>query len=491
MRRSLWLACLVAAAMCFCAVSPLEEGKMEAKIRFQKQQERVMMANALVEGGHGWLQAAEIYEELIIGSGPLGTIDSAEDRARILVNLATAYRSGLEWRKALLTSRKAMQEDPQLADGFLGEGQALMALGQHVAAAESFNKAGVLADKQGQAQIAHQALAAEAQCLLSAGSFTQSRTVLLALMKRERLSPDVLTIIASLFESLGELKAAKQARTKAQTAQRTPSHGPNHLHRSTKNSNPLHAEKMHAYTGNAKPAHAIDSDEETEEDVNASPEYVLHASDGYIRRNMPAKAIAILQPFTRRYPDHFMLRNSLALALTMTGQHEAAVRELEHALRLHPEDAVTIARLIHAKASLCDWRGRDALTRALSASLKSGQDCMSGLKGDCVEPVLTLYASLNAEETALVSHKACKTVQMSALALRSLPFTYVRSRSRLRVGYVTSDIRMHATSYLARSMFGMHDRKQLEVCITHTHMHMHTDMCGHTVLVYVHQSRSM
>ena len=52
-------------------------------------------------------------------------------------------------------------------------------------------------------------------------------------------------------------------------------------------------------------------------------------------------------------------------------------------------------------------------------------------------------------------------------ALHKTPYTYPQdlkiSGGRLRIGYVSSDFRDHATSHLMQSIPGMHDRSRVEV----------------------------
>lgn len=149
----------------------------------------------------------------------------------------------------------------------------------------------------------------------------------------------------------------------------------------------------------------------------------------------------------------------------MRGEHVGAAAQLEAALAIAPGDAVSLARLAAARAAVADWRGRAAAMRALRAALQRGEYCATGLKGDCVEPLLLLYLPLPTDAAADASARACACVAAAASASKDGLMAGPRpwGRGRLRVGYVTSDVRAHATAYLARSLLQMHRRAAVEV----------------------------
>eukprot|EP00960_Hanusia_phi_P062618 765214-Hanusia_phi.AAC.3 len=195
---------------------------------------------------------------------------------------------------------------------------------------------------------------------------------------------------------------------------------------------------------------------------NLSPEKALEQFDVLLGRESPRQAISVLERSVEQNPKNFPLHSSLSLAYSLIDEHLKAIQWGERALALVPHDAVVLSRLIFARGGICDWRGWDRSMRKLRNVIQNGYHCNTGLKGDCIEPLTMLYLPLSFEASLNVSKKACRCIQKIALD-QPVPMREVTGKTKIRIGYITSDIRAHATAYLSRSLFFFHNKAEFEI----------------------------
>ena len=121
-----------------------------------------------------------------------------------------------------------------------------------------------------------------------------------------------------------------------------------------------------------------------------------------------------------------------------------------------------LSSLIETKRRICDWNGIDELQRRLTSLVEAGQPA---------EPLLMHYVS---DDPALHLRNARGYWQrflqpMFAQHLPPTPFSHRRPTPagpelpRVRIGYLCSDFRNHATSHLIAEMIELHDRERLEI----------------------------
>ena len=132
-------------------------------------------------------------------------------------------------------------------------------------------------------------------------------------------------------------------------------------------------------------------------------------------------------------------------------------------LRLDPEHAEALAGLCHAKASMCDWRGRDEefarlmkiTERQIAVDERTGLTSFSALARP-LPPAMHL---------AIGRTWANENKREMAAWRKRLDFKFDRSRrhDRLRIGYVSQDFRNQAMGHLTRTMYGLHDRSEFDI----------------------------
>ncbi|VAH31544.1 unnamed protein product [Triticum turgidum subsp. durum] len=159
---------------------------------------------------------------------------------------------------------------------------------------------------------------------------------------------------------------------------------------------------------------------------------------------------------------------NLASAYKDSGHQEAAIASYKQALCLRPDFPEVTCNLLHTLQSVCDWENRDTMFREVEEIIRR-QIKMSLLPS--VQPFHAIAYPIDPLLALEISRKYA--VQCSLIASRfglppfvhppPLPVKAEGKHGRLRVGYVSSDFGNHPLSHLMGSVFGMHDRDNVEV----------------------------
>lgn len=192
-------------------------------------------------------------------------------------------------------------------------------------------------------------------------------------------------------------------------------------------------------------------------------------------------------------PRHLRARLGLALALAARGEVEAAREHITQAVAQDPQALAHYRSpfladlgseypsleprrvyLAIAYTRLCqgDWSQRretlDKLGHWLSAETAPGTPSTpnSPPLDDPDLPFAALAMDLAPTEQLALARQVAARLQA---AQPILPRYRRRPRQRLRIGYVSSDLRQHATGFLTRRLFALHDRERVEVYAYSTH----------------------
>ncbi|XP_047070815.1 probable UDP-N-acetylglucosamine--peptide N-acetylglucosaminyltransferase SEC [Lolium rigidum] len=159
---------------------------------------------------------------------------------------------------------------------------------------------------------------------------------------------------------------------------------------------------------------------------------------------------------------------NLASAYKDSGHQEAAIASYKQALCLRPDFPEVTCNLLHTLQSVCDWENRETMFHEVEDIIKR-QIKMSLLPS--VQPFHAIAYPIDPLLALEISRKYA--VQCSLIASRfglppfvhpsPLPIRAEGKHGRLRIGYVSSDFGNHPLSHLMGSVFGMHDRGNVEV----------------------------
>jgi protein O-GlcNAc transferase len=132
-------------------------------------------------------------------------------------------------------------------------------------------------------------------------------------------------------------------------------------------------------------------------------------------------------------------------------RYDAAYDAYNKALALNPDQERAMAPRIHAKMQLCDWTDLDAEFATLLSSLHKGM-----LVGDPF--------SLHCVPASPEDHFRCAEL-FTILPIDPKPlWTGTRYKhDRVRIAYLSSDLRNHAVGYLIAGALEAHDRSRFEI----------------------------
>lgn len=156
--------------------------------------------------------------------------------------------------------------------------------------------------------------------------------------------------------------------------------------------------------------------------------------------------------------DTLEFESSLAEALAKQGQYEAAVAIWERILEQIPSTPRgLLGALTASQRHLCDWRAWDERVPPLVKRIQDGE-------GDAIEPFNALaLPGLNANDLLRVvrayGQRYRGWMDRGPLHARGRRAAH----DRLRIGYLSGDLRDHATARLTAGVFELHDRERFEV----------------------------
>lgn len=185
----------------------------------------------------------------------------------------------------------------------------------------------------------------------------------------------------------------------------------------------------------------------------ASPDAQYNLGQALIRLGRTAEAADALEAAAAS-ADEPHIHEKLGDCRRQLGALEAAVRHYRRAVELADRRAggMLLSSLVETQRRLCDWSSIDALEAQLLA-------CAA--RGDPVEPLLLHYIADDpsiAKRNAVAYATTFLPADAAGPRYRHAP----RDRQRLRIGYLCSDFRRHATAHLMAELFEGHDRSQFE-----------------------------
>lgn len=199
------------------------------------------------------------------------------------------------------------------------------------------------------------------------------------------------------------------------------------------------------------------------------------AADSLLNRGNTYKEIGRVNEAIQDYINAINVRPTmaeahanLASAYKDSGHVEAAVKSYKHALLLRPDFPEATCNLLHTLQCICEWEDRDNKMIEVEGILRR-QIQMSVLPS--VQPFHAFAYPLDPILALEISRKYAEHCSLVAARYSLPPFNHpaplpIKSQGgnvRLRVGYVSSDFGNHPLSHLMGSVFGMHNRENVEI----------------------------
>jgi len=177
------------------------------------------------------------------------------------------------------------------------------------------------------------------------------------------------------------------------------------------------------------------------------PEAFNNLSKPLVDQGRLEEAAAAAQQAIALRPNYADALNNLAAIQRITGEVGAAINTRLQQVAADPNNLTAQIELINLRRQACDWQDFYAESRRL-------RDLV-----DVAEPFLFLNAGATAAEQLRCARN------WAAKLGRGAVFAHDREGrgARIRIGYLSSDFRRHATSYLMAELFERHDRARFEV----------------------------
>ncbi|EEF40435.1 o-linked n-acetylglucosamine transferase, ogt, putative [Ricinus communis] len=199
------------------------------------------------------------------------------------------------------------------------------------------------------------------------------------------------------------------------------------------------------------------------------------AADGLVNRGNTYKEIGRVSDAIQDYIRAITIRPTmaeahanLASAYKDSGRVEAAVKSYRQALVLRPDFPEATCNLLHTLQCVCCWEDRDKMFSEVEGIIRR-QITMSVLPS--VQPFHAIAYPIDPMLALDISRKYAAHCSIIASRFGLPPFNHPppipirrdRGSERLRIGYVSSDFGNHPLSHLMGSVFGMHNRENVEV----------------------------
>ncbi|OVA01640.1 Tetratricopeptide TPR-1 [Macleaya cordata] len=199
------------------------------------------------------------------------------------------------------------------------------------------------------------------------------------------------------------------------------------------------------------------------------------AADGLVNRGNTFKEIGrvteAIQDYIRAVsirPTMAEAHANLASAYKDSGHVEAAIKSYKQALLLRRDFPEATCNLLHTLQCLCNWEDRESKFAEVEGIIRR-QIKMSVLPS--VQPFHAIAYPIDPILALEISRKYAAQCSLIASRYGLPPFSHpppmaIKSEGRsgrLRVGYVSSDFGNHPLSHLMGSVFGMHNKENVEV----------------------------
>jgi protein O-GlcNAc transferase len=155
-------------------------------------------------------------------------------------------------------------------------------------------------------------------------------------------------------------------------------------------------------------------------------------------------------------PDFWEAWQHRGQILLDLGRHYDALLSYERALEINPELKVATLALT-TRMLLCDWRGYGEESSRIISGVRAG---------DAVSPYALLSLPSSSDDQLSCARAFAEEVRSPPQRVTRRPYLL---RDRIRVGYLSFDLRKHAIGFLAVGLFEQHDKTRFETIALSLH----------------------
>jgi len=145
------------------------------------------------------------------------------------------------------------------------------------------------------------------------------------------------------------------------------------------------------------------------------------------------------------------LANRAHLRWSLNDDYAGATADLKAALALNPDQVYARGELLHLQMFAADWNDFENQKNLVDRGVRAGKEV--------VRPFV--YQAVSASPADL---QACSRIFAAHLfPPQETRAIAVRSRERIRIGYVSGEFREQATAYLMAGLYELHDKSRFEI----------------------------
>ena len=172
------------------------------------------------------------------------------------------------------------------------------------------------------------------------------------------------------------------------------------------------------------------------------------------------KTKAALHSFTQSIhfdPNDADVYNNLGNVQRELGQLDKAIVSYETAMQINPSLHHALAHLVHQKQHICDWVGLDAQFLVLRNLVKTQPNAQ-------ISPFAFLAVPNTAPEQKICASNYANSAFMHLIDLsKKLNFQHQKqAKTKLKIGYLSADFRLHPLAFLITELIECHDKTQFE-----------------------------
>jgi protein O-GlcNAc transferase len=157
-------------------------------------------------------------------------------------------------------------------------------------------------------------------------------------------------------------------------------------------------------------------------------------------------------------PNDADAHNNLGNVYRELGQLVASIASYETALRLNPKLHHALAHLVHQKQHICDWHDLDKQINTLRSLVKTESNAQ-------ISPFafLSMPGTTPQEQLQCASNYANSAFMHLIDLSKKLNFHYNKTaKTKLKIGYLSADFRLHPLAFLITELIENHDKTQFE-----------------------------
>ncbi len=203
----------------------------------------------------------------------------------------------------------------------------------------------------------------------------------------------------------------------------------------------------------ARPGEAVASYDRALAVRGVFPQALTNRGNALRALNRFDEAVADYDKALAMQPGLADARFNRAVTLHELKHYEQALADFDTTLKIQPDHPYALNGVAECVMRLCDWKRRDEVAARLKAEAAAGP------------AVVFPYPLAAYSDDASLLRQAAE--RYFTLGMPNLPAQLERkpaaNRRTIRIAYLSADFREHATSYLMRQLFALHDRDRFEV----------------------------